>query len=124
MTDRTPKSTDAAGRRSRRQFTKTVAATLLTAVPLASSVASAQTPPATRETKAPPTPPTPADAAQTPSPIAEAYMGVARARFGARVTPEELEKIKEGIAGNVRAAERLAAFKLKNADEPDFVFSV
>ena len=120
------KESDPVARPSRRRFNLNVAATLLTAVPLASSGVSAQTPPATRETKAPPASPapqTPPAAQQTPSPVAEAYMEVARARFGA-LTADESEKVREGIAGNVRAAERLSAFKLRNADEPDFIFSV
>ncbi|MGB8508320.1 MAG: hypothetical protein WCD76_07940, partial [Pyrinomonadaceae bacterium] len=58
-----------------------------------------------------------------PSPIAVAYAEVARARFGGQLTPEELERVTRDLEGNVRAAERLRTLKLKNADEPDFVFS-
>ncbi len=61
--------------------------------------------------------------APKPSPVAEAYAEVARARFGKQVTPEEFAKIKSDIENSVRAAERLRAFKLQNADEPDFIFS-
>jgi hypothetical protein len=57
-----------------------------------------------------------------PSPLALAYFEVARQRFGAALTPEQLEAVKRDLEGNVRTAERLRASKLKNSDEPDFVF--
>ena len=108
---------------SRRHFTKTLAAALVAAPALA---AKAQTPPATTEPKAPPQPqPTPAQQPQgppTPSPLALAYFEVARQRFGASLTPEQLEAMKRDLEGNVRTADRLRAAKLKNSDEPDFVF--
>ena len=116
------------GQKSRRRFTKTLAAALVTA-PVA---ASAQTPPAARESKAPPNPqttPTPAATTprqqpppQKPSPVAEAYAEVARARFGKHTSDEEFARVKRDLEGNVRTAERLSASKLKNSDEPDFVF--
>lgn len=106
---------------SRRSFTKTVAATLVCA-PLAASLARAQTPAKTKQAPAPPNP-QPAPANARPSPVAEAYAEVARARFGAQVTSEQFEQIKKDLEDNVRVAERLRAVKLKNGDEPDFVFS-
>jgi glucose/arabinose dehydrogenase len=106
---------------SRRSFTKTVAATLVCA-PLSASLANAQTPATTKQAPAPPNPqPSPAQA--QPSPVAEAYAEVARARFGEQVTAEQFEQIKKDLEGNVRVAERLRAVKLKNGDEPDFVFN-
>lgn len=115
---------------SRRSFNKTIAATaIFAAAPLASSVARAQTTPATsKETPAPPKPQTSpattaAAAAQKPSPLAEAYVEVARVRFGEQVTPAQLAQIKKDVAGMVRTADRLRAVKLQNADEPDFVFN-
>jgi hypothetical protein len=81
--------------------------------------------PATKESTAPPNPqpsPTPTTA-QKPSPVAEAYAEVARARFGEHTTPEQLEQIKKDIEGNLRSAERLRVAVLKNSDEPDFIFS-
>ena len=123
MNEKRRRDTRSAERRSRRHFTKSVGAALLTSVPLASSVRAQQKTPPAAETKAPPAAP-PAPAAAPPSPLSEAYAEVARARFGARLTPAEWEKVREGIAGNVRAAERLSAFKLKNSDEPDFIFGV
>ena len=116
------------GRASRRRFTKTLAAAALAAP--AALAARAQTPPATKEPAAPPNPqptPTPASPQQPqapprPSPVAEAYGEVARLRFGEHLTPEQMQAVKRDLEGNVRTAERLRAFKLKNADEPDFAF--
>ncbi|MBC7933643.1 MAG: hypothetical protein H7Z38_24040 [Rubrivivax sp.] len=116
---------DAAHRTSRRSFTKALAAAALTAPAIAASV-SAQTPPAAKsEPKAPPNPqpaPTPAQQAQPPSPVAVAYTEIARLRFGEHLSAEQLENVKRDLEGNVRTAERLRAFKLRNSDEPDFVF--
>jgi hypothetical protein len=114
---------EAAPRTSRRRFAKTLAAAVI-AAPALTSGARAQTPPASKEPKAPPNPqPTPqAPAAPKPSPLAEAYSDVARVRFGERLNPEQFESVKRDLEGNVRVADRLRAFKLKNSDEPDFVF--
>jgi len=109
---------------SRRRFAKTVAAALV-AAPIARAVV-AQTPPATKEATAPPNPqpsPTPQPQQQPPSPLALAYAEVARLRFGEKLTEEELTRLRRDINGNLRAADALRAVKLKNADEPDFVFS-
>jgi hypothetical protein len=106
---------------SRRQFAKSVATSLL-AAPLAASMVKAQTPTKPKEATAPPNPqqtPTP----QKPSPLAEAYTEVARVRFSEKLTPEQLEQVRKDLDGNVRAADRLRAVKLKNGDEPDFTFS-
>ncbi|MCA1634536.1 MAG: hypothetical protein LC802_12800 [Acidobacteria bacterium] len=127
------KKTPRVGQKSRRRFTKTLAAALV-AAPVAASAVGAQTTPAAREPKAPPNPqttPTPAAAATTtptptppkPSPVAEAYAGVARALYGGQLSDEEFARIKRDLEGNVRASERLRAFKLKNSEEPDFIFS-
>lgn len=109
---------------SRRRFTKTLT-TAITAAPLAVQIIGAQTRPnpTAKEPTAPPNPqPSPAPNVPKPSPLAEAYAEVARARFGERLTDEEFARVKDDLAGNVRVAERLRAFKLKNADEPDFAF--
>lgn len=110
---------------SRRRFAQVVAAALAAAVPLAR--VAAQTPTPAREPVAPPNPqPTPAPAPQQPprpSPLAEAYAEAARLRFGDKLDAEQLARLKRDMEGNVRTAERLRAYKLKNADEPDFVFS-
>jgi hypothetical protein len=118
-----PATRDAEVSASRRRFTKAMAAALVAAPALA---ASAQTPTPAPEPKAPPQPqPTPAQTQQgppPPSPLALAYAEVARLRFGERLTPEQLEAVKRDLEGNVRTAERLRASRLKNSDEPDFVF--
>jgi hypothetical protein len=117
-----PKREANAKRDSRRAFTKTIAATLISAPLAAATLSRAQTPTTTKQTPAPPNPqPSPAPA--KPSPVAEAYAEVARARFSQQVTPEQFEQIKKDLEGNARVADRLRAVKLKNADEPDFVFS-
>jgi hypothetical protein len=121
--DEAARSEDEA-RTSRRRFTKSLAAAVIVA-PALTSGASAQTPPASKESKAPPNPqPTPAQAQAPPkpSPLAEAYGEVARVRFGDRLDPEQFESVKRDLEGNVRTAERLRSFKLQNSDEPDFVF--
>ncbi|HVF28228.1 MAG TPA: hypothetical protein VM943_08310 [Pyrinomonadaceae bacterium] len=111
-------------RTSRRRFSKTVIAAAGGVVSSASfSGTRAQTTPAPKQSPAPPNPqPLPAAAPPPPSPLAEAYAEVARVRFGGNASPEEFSRIKTDIEGNLRTAERLAAFKLQNADEPDFVF--
>lgn len=109
---------------SRREFTKTIATTLL-AAPVVAGLAQAQTPspsPRTPESRTPPNP-QPSPSPQKPSPAAEAYAEVARARFGQHLSAEELEMVKRDLEGNVRVADRLRTFKLQNGDEPDFVFS-
>jgi hypothetical protein len=121
--DEAARSEDAA-RTSRRRFTKSLAAAVI-AAPALTSGARAQTPPASKEPKAPPNPqptPAPAQAPPKPSPLAEAYGEVARVRFGERLDPAQFESVKRDLEGNVRTAERLRAFKLQNSDEPDFVF--
>lgn len=107
---------------SRRQFAKSVATTLI-AAPIAASLVTAQTPTTKpKEATAPPSP-QPAPSPQKPSPLAESYAEVARVRFGEKLNSEQLEQLKKDMDGNVRTAERLRAIKLKNGDEPDFVFS-
>jgi hypothetical protein len=119
----TAKRKDSTLKTSRRRFAKNVTAALLSA-PLAASLAHAQTPPAKpKEAVAPPNPPPPQPTQPQPSPVAEAYAEVARARFGDKLTPEQMEQFMKDMGNNVRAAESLRSVKLKNEDEPDFVFS-
>lgn len=92
---------------SRRQFAKSVATTLA-----AATLAQAQTPAKPDE-----------PAAQEPSPVAAAYLQLARARFGDKLSPEQLEQLKKDFDNYVRNSDRLRAVKLRNGDEPDFVFS-
>ena len=110
---------------SRRQFAKSVATTLM-AAPLAVSLVKGQTPTKPKEATAPPNP-QPSPTPQMPSPLADAYAEVARVRFGEKLTPEQLEQIKKdlnGYVGKDGTADRLRAVKLKNGDEPDFIFRV
>lgn len=116
MNEKTKETSDDKNKASRRQFVKTIAA-LAVAAPI---VATAQTSPATKQASATPNPqPTP----QTVSPVAAAYGAVAEARFGSKLTAEQLASVRRDLEGNVRTADRLRAFKLQNADEPDSVFS-
>lgn len=104
---------------SRRQFAKSAVAALVVA-PAALLGAHAQDRPVQKDLKPLPTPtPTPSP---PPSPVADAYMPVARARFGEYISAEELDRVKRDLEGNIRSADRLRASKLKNSDEPDFVF--
>jgi hypothetical protein len=112
---------DSTSKTSRRQFAKNVSAALLSA-PLAASLARAQTPAKPKEPAAPPNP-QPSPTPSKPSPVAEAYADVARARFGDKVTPEQMEQIRKDMEGNVTTADRLRKVKLRNEDEPDFVFN-
>jgi hypothetical protein len=94
-------------RTSRRQFTKSVATTLA-----AATLAQAQAPAKTKE-----------PAPQEPSPLIAAYLELARARFGDKLSPAQLEQLKKDFDNYARNSERLRAVKLRNGDEPDFVFS-
>jgi hypothetical protein len=121
---RKEKTESTEGGASRRRFTKRLAAAFV-AAPAVAAAARSQTPPATKEPTSPPNPqPTPAQpqGSPTPSPLASAYGEVARLRFGQHLSPEQLQAVGRDLEGNVRTAERLRAFKLKNSDEPDFAF--
>lgn len=118
MTKRPEESTNASERVSRRKFAKTLAAVLV-AAPL---TVKAQKPIVPKEAVAPPNPP-PSPAPPAASLTAEAYGEVARARFGDKLSVEQLTQVKSDLEGNVRTAERLRAAKLQNAEEPDFVFA-
>lgn len=113
-------SVDQLDRRSFVKFIPAMGAAGLVAIHLPAN-AIAQTPsplPASSATPSPSPSPTPAP----PSPLAEAYEEVARARFGKHVEDTQWERIRRDLDGNVRAADRLRESKLKNADEPDFIF--
>lgn len=108
---------------SRRQFAKAAAIGIAAAAPFVAASAQTPTPTPPKEPSAPPNPQPSPNPAPAPSPVAIALGGVAEARFSSMLTPEQLAKVKEDMVGNVRTAERLSAFKLQNADEPDFVFA-
>src|SRR5688572_25641352 len=99
--------------KKRRAFLKAMAgAPLLPAVlmPAASAQAPVPTPVPS------PTPP------EAPAPLAKALAEGARHRFGAHLGPGDLAEIEKAIDGNLKAAERLRALTLDNADEPVTVF--
>lgn len=66
--------------------------------------------------------PTPSPTPAQPSPLAEAYSEVARVRFGKHIEDSQWDRVKRDLEGNVRTADRLRESKLKNGDEPDFIF--
>ena len=106
---------------SRREFTKRallVATSATLAVPLDAHAQT--TPPATREAAAPPNPsPSPAP---VPNKLLDAYAEIARKRFGAGLSTEEVERVRSDLAGNLRTSARFSQTKLTNADEPDYIF--
>jgi hypothetical protein len=118
------KEEGAARREARRGFTKKAVGAALAAPAFVAARAGAQTTPKPPEATAPPKPeatPPQARQTQTPSPAA-AWAEVARALYGERLTPEEFERLRRGLEGNVRSSEALRGAKLSNADEPDFTF--
>lgn len=48
----------------------------------------------------------------------EALFALVKARYGARLDPEQLAGVRETIAGIVEAARAVRAVRLGNADEP------
>jgi hypothetical protein len=64
-------------------------------------------------------PPPPADVDAE----ARALTDAVRAKYGDRLSVEELETVRRQIADTLRRAERLRAVELANGDEPDFVFT-
>jgi hypothetical protein len=57
--------------------------------------------------------------AQTAPPALE----VVKARFGEHLVDEDLERLATTLQEHARLLETLRAYKLANADEPDFTFS-
>jgi hypothetical protein len=96
----------------RRRFLGTLAA-----VPLApGALALPQTAPA-------PAAPVPSPSPSVPSPVAEALSEVARRRYGSFFADGDAEAVLKLVTENLKAAERLQAWKLGNADEPVTVFA-
>ena len=85
---------------SRRDFAKAVAA-FTAAIPVASAGA----------------------AEDTGAPLAAELADVVRAQSGEHLTPEEMERVRADFRDLVPVLDRLRAFKLVNADEPDFTFA-
>jgi hypothetical protein len=91
---------------TRREFHKTI--TLMAATPLTTGLESA-----------------PAEAAQTQPPrtSAEALIELVRIRYGKHLDDEQLQAVRRSIERQLLSAELLRKSRLKNSDEPDFVFS-
>ena len=113
---------------TRREFAKTLA--VAAAAPLLATVgacAPAAAPPAAPAVTPPSTPSTPADTAraeagEAPDPEAVALAEVIRQKYGSRMSAAEMEKVRQGIEGNLRAAKSLREFPLPIATEPASVF--
>ena len=58
-----------------------------------------------------------------PDPTAEAVFDLVRARYGARLTPEQLAEVNEAVADIVDSARALRAVTLGNGDEPMQAFA-
>jgi hypothetical protein len=94
-------------RPTRRQFTASLA--LAAASPLALATdAGAQAPRPDRATL---------------TATAEALAGVVRARHGKDLTDKQLKQVQQSVLRSLSLANRLQAFKLAGADEPDFTFT-
>jgi hypothetical protein len=48
----------------------------------------------------------------------ESLLSIVRARYGERLTPEQLAGVRQNIEASVTAAHALRAVRLHNADEP------
>jgi hypothetical protein len=48
----------------------------------------------------------------------ERLFTLVRERYGARLTPTQLDEVRKGVEGIVLAARALRAVKLENTDEP------
>lgn len=111
---------------TRREFAKTVAAAMPIAAALAAcgpSVAPVAAP--TTVAVPAPTPPPPAADARDGEidPVANALWEAVKARYATRMSAEELESVRRGIEGNLRAARSLREFALPIDAEPGFVFA-
>ena len=51
-------------------------------------------------------------------PEADALFEIVRQRYGARLTPEQLDEVRKIVQAQVEAARALRAVRLTNADEP------
>ncbi|HEU0014793.1 MAG TPA: hypothetical protein VFQ45_13995 [Longimicrobium sp.] len=121
---------------TRRDFAKAAAAAAMMPLlaPLAACASAAE--PAGSPAPAPAAPPPAASTtpAGTPTPgaapqpqqdpIVEPLLEVVRIRYGSRLTPEQLQSVREGINGNLQLARRLRQFELPITTEPAFAYRV
>jgi hypothetical protein len=61
--------------------------------------------------------------AARPASAGEALAEIVRLRYGRHLSEEQLRRVRQAIAGNLRAADRLYQVALQNGDEPAFAFS-
>jgi hypothetical protein len=101
---------DHASQPTRRQFTTALAVAV--AAPLLAEEASAVAPPPAASTPANPR-----------AASADGLVEVVRARYGKHLTEAKLKRIRASILSGLSSAERLRKVKLRNADEPAFIFS-
>jgi hypothetical protein len=81
-----------------------------------------KTPPSPTPSPAPPASPSPTPESAAREALADALTEAAKRRFGDHFPTDQLQDVRESIVDNLRAAERLRALKLGNADEPVTVF--
>jgi hypothetical protein len=55
---------------------------------------------------------------QSESDEVEARLAIVRARYGARLTPEQLAEIRSVVEGLVKGARQMRAIRLQSSDEP------
>jgi hypothetical protein len=123
---------------TRREFARTalvaVAAPMLaplaacsSAPPPAPAPAPAAANPASAPVAAPSSPVAPSappqqQSGRQPDPQSVHLVEALRAKYGARLTDEQWEEVRQGIEGNLRAARALHDFALPIQTEPNFVF--
>lgn len=66
--------------------------------------------------------PAASDAAR-PDPEADALFDIVRQRYGARLSPAELEELRAIVGAQLEATRALRSVRLTNADEPDQPFA-
>lgn len=78
----------------------------------------------------PPTPPAAATAIPSDQPadgnaaLADAMTRLVRQRYGAHLSEEQIDLVRNDIRNGLRASDRLRAMLLPNGTEPDVVFAV
>jgi hypothetical protein len=96
---------------TRRDFARTLA--VLAATPLVGGAATGLAQDQPKEQ------PKPADPAAE---ITKALGEIARIRYGKFLNADQLKKVQRSIGFGIRSGERLGKIKLKNSDEPAFLF--
>ncbi len=56
--------------------------------------------------------------------LRERLFELVSARFGGRLSPDQVNEVREGIEAQIAVAEKLHGFPLTNADEPAFVLDL